>query len=105
MDLYDAIDRAIQECRMFEFNTLDLGGNYEFQKFISVKFYFYSIDLAIESFRSFSEIGRHCQASNGIDKTVVIYGKNNEYEFGEFSRMRDTFSEKYPGKRYEAQVI
>ena len=98
MDLYDAIDQSIKECVMFEFNTLDLGGNYKFKKFISVKLHFNSIDLVIESFRSFAEIGRHCQASFGIDKSVVIYGKANEDEFEEFSRLRDAFFEKYPDK-------
>jgi hypothetical protein len=98
MDLYDAIDLSIQSCRMFEFNTLDLGGNYEFKKFISATFHFDSIDPVIESFRSFAEIGRHCQASFGIEKTVVIYGENNEYEFDEFSILRDAFFEKYPEK-------
>ena len=98
MDLYDAIDQSIKECWMFKFNTLDLGGNYKFQKFITVKFFFDSIDLVIESFRLFAEIGRHCQASFGVDKNVVVYGKNNEHEFDVFSLLRDGFYEKYPDK-------
>jgi hypothetical protein len=98
MNLYDAIDLSIQSCRCFEFNNLDLGGNYEFKKFISVKFHFDSIDLVIESFRSFAQIGRHCHASFGIDNAVVIYGKNNEHEFDKFSMLRDVFYEEYPEK-------
>lgn len=96
--LYNTIERAIQNCDKFEFHTLDLGEKYEFRNFISVKFFFKSIYSATDAFQSFSNIGRHCQASNGVDITVVIYGKNTEGEVEEFSKLMDAFYDKYPDK-------